>query len=152
MQAVQPQAAQGHHFFATQGFLHIDPAGPERNGQPNVEGKVVCGKGMIVTLSLGLVGWRGNRSGKKENASRKGNGFAPAGNGFFLPLRLSSRTSRPGRMTVGHKTLPEKMKRSPGRYQELDLFIKVLRLLCPNLTDASGPRSFHSLVQRCGCR
>ena len=28
------------------------------------------------------------------------------------------------------------MKRSPGRYQELDLFIKVLRLLCPNLTDA----------------
>lgn len=32
------------------------------------------------------------------------------------------------------------MKRStfpPGRYQELDLFIKVLRLLCPNLTDAS---------------
>merc|ERR1712216_612708 len=26
--------------------------------------------------------------------------------------------------------------RSPGRYQELDLFIKVLRLLCPNLTDA----------------
>jgi len=26
---------------------------------------------------------------------------------------------------------------SPGRYQELDLFIKVLRLLCPNLTDAS---------------
>ena len=25
----------------------------------------------------------------------------------------------------------------PGRYQELDLFIKVLRLLCPNLTDAS---------------
>ena len=27
--------------------------------------------------------------------------------------------------------------RSPGRYQELDLFIKVLRLLCPNLTDAS---------------
>ena len=24
----------------------------------------------------------------------------------------------------------------PGRYQELDLFIKVLRLLCPNLTDA----------------
>jgi hypothetical protein len=30
------------------------------------------------------------------------------------------------------------MKRSPGRYQELDLFIKVLRLLCPNLTDASS--------------
>jgi len=29
------------------------------------------------------------------------------------------------------------MKRSPGRYQELDLFIKVLRLLCPNLTDES---------------
>ena len=29
------------------------------------------------------------------------------------------------------------MKDPPGRYQELDLFIKVLRLLCPNLTDAS---------------
>ena len=32
------------------------------------------------------------------------------------------------------------MKRSPGRYQELDLFIKVLRLLCPNLTDAPNKR------------
>ena len=30
--------------------------------------------------------------------------------------------------------------RSPGRYQELDLFIKVLRLLCPNLTDVSFGR------------
>ena len=30
-----------------------------------------------------------------------------------------------------------KTNESPGRYQELDLFIKVLRLLCPNLTDAS---------------
>jgi len=29
-----------------------------------------------------------------------------------------------------------KEKKTPGRYQELDLFIKVLRLLCPNLTDA----------------
>jgi hypothetical protein len=29
---------------------------------------------------------------------------------------------------------------SPGRYQQLDLFIKVLRLLCPNLTDASRQR------------
>ena len=29
-------------------------------------------------------------------------------------------------------------KKSPGRYQQLDLFIKVLRLLCPNLTDASS--------------
>ena len=27
---------------------------------------------------------------------------------------------------------------SPGRYQQLDLFIKVLRLLCPNLTDAKS--------------
>jgi len=27
-------------------------------------------------------------SGEKENASRKGNGFAPAGNGFFLPLHI----------------------------------------------------------------
>jgi hypothetical protein len=26
---------------------------------------------------------------------------------------------------------------SPGRYLRLDLFIKVLSLLCPNLTDAS---------------
>ena len=25
----------------------------------------------------------------------------------------------------------------PGSYQRLDLFIKVLRVLCPNLTDAS---------------
>ena len=32
------------------------------------------------------------------------------------------------------------MKDPPGRYQELDLFIKVLRLLCPNLTDASSRR------------
>jgi hypothetical protein len=31
----------------------------------------------------------------------------------------------------------KKIERSPGRYQELDLFIKVLRLLCPNLTDVS---------------
>ena len=30
----------------------------------------------------------------------------------------------------------------PGRYQELDLFIKVLRLLCPNLTDASFSNLF----------
>jgi len=29
------------------------------------------------------------------------------------------------------------MKRSSGSYQRLDLFIKVLRVLCPNLTDAS---------------
>jgi hypothetical protein len=29
------------------------------------------------------------------------------------------------------------MKRSPGSSQRLDLFIKVLRVLCPNLTDAS---------------
>jgi hypothetical protein len=26
---------------------------------------------------------------------------------------------------------------SPGSYQRLDLFIKVLRVLCPNLTDSS---------------
>ncbi len=26
---------------------------------------------------------------------------------------------------------------APGSYQRLDLFIKVLRVLCPNLTDAS---------------
>ena len=31
----------------------------------------------------------------------------------------------------------------PGRYQELDLFIKVLRLLCPNLTDASSKDKSH---------
>jgi hypothetical protein len=34
-------------------------------------------------------------------------------------------------------TSPRLNMKSPGRYQELDLFIKVLRLLCPNLTDAS---------------
>ena len=28
-------------------------------------------------------------------------------------------------------------RKPPGRYQRLDLFIKVLRVLCPNLTDAS---------------
>jgi hypothetical protein len=33
--------------------------------------------------------------------------------------------------------------RQPGRYQELDLFIKVLRLLCPNLTDASSKDKSH---------
>ena len=33
------------------------------------------------------------------------------------------------------------VKLSPGRYQQLDLFIKVLRLLCPNLTDASAKGS-----------
>jgi len=27
-------------------------------------------------------------------------------------------------------------RKSPGRYLRLDLFIKVLSLLCPNLTDA----------------
>jgi hypothetical protein len=32
------------------------------------------------------------------------------------------------------------MKRSPGSSQRLDLFIKVLRVLCPNLTDASWKR------------
>ena len=33
------------------------------------------------------------------------------------------------------------MKRTlPGSYQRLDLFIKVLRVLCPNLTDASKRR------------
>ena len=31
-----------------------------------------------------------------------------------------------------------KMKSSPSRYQRLDLFIKVLSLLCPNLTDDSS--------------
>jgi len=29
-----------------------------------------------------------------------------------------------------------KEKTSPGRYQRQDLFMKVLRVLCPNLTDA----------------
>jgi hypothetical protein len=28
-------------------------------------------------------------------------------------------------------------ERAPGRYQRLDFFIKVLRVLCPNLPDAS---------------
>jgi len=32
---------------------------------------------------------------------------------------------------------PEETKIMPGSYQRLDLFIKVLRVLCPNLTDAS---------------
>ena len=30
------------------------------------------------------------------------------------------------------------MNHAPGRYLRLDLFIKVLSLLCPNLTDASS--------------
>ena len=29
------------------------------------------------------------------------------------------------------------LENEPGRYQRLDLFIKVLSLLCPNLTDTS---------------
>ena len=32
-------------------------------------------------------------------------------------------------------------KRAPGRYQRLDFFIKVLRVLCPNLPDASMIRN-----------
>ena len=36
--------------------------------------------------------------------------------------------------------LERRQSQEPGRYQELDLFIKVLRLLCPNLTDASQAR------------
>ena len=39
----------------------------------------------------------------------------------------------------GHRLLvPGVQNDSPGRYQQLDLFIKVLRLLCPNLTDAKS--------------
>ena len=38
----------------------------------------------------------------------------------------------------GHKKEKEgKKKDPPGSYQRLDLFIKVLWVLCPNLTDAS---------------
>jgi len=40
---------------------------------------------------------------------------------------------------------------SPGRYQRLDLFNKVLSVLCPNLTDASI-RGFHGIESSVGPR
>ena len=42
------------------------------------------------------------------------------------------------------------MNHAPGRYLRLDLFIKVLSLLCPNLTDASTsslPGSLEAVVR-----
>ena len=62
----------------------------------------------------------------------------------LLPLFLSER-KRKGKKG-GHRLRELGLKRSvmdlsvvppPGRYLRLDLFIKVLSLLCPNLTDAS---------------
>merc|ERR1711918_326804 len=42
----------------------------------------------------------------------------------------------------------QKRKGAPGRFQRLDLFIKVLSLLCPNLTDnsSSSTLSLYHLV------
>jgi hypothetical protein len=39
-------------------------------------------------------------------------------------------------------------KRAPGRYQRLDFFIKVLRVLCPNLPDASMIRNIRKNKMR----
>ena len=43
----------------------------------------------------------------------------------------------PGEFKIKIENKNEK-ENSPGRYLRLDLFIKVLSLLCPNLTDASS--------------
>lgn len=51
----------------------------------------------------------------------------------YLPVSVWSKSCKlPGR----HFLIQRLWK--PGRYQRLDLFIKVLRVLCPNLTDASA--------------
>ena len=50
---------------------------------------------------------------------------------LLIPGRLDGNT--PGEDIVK----PRKRKRAPGSYQRLDLFIKVLRVLCPNVTAAS---------------
>ena len=47
------------------------------------------------------------------------------------------------------KSQGTKRGRPPGRYQRLDLFIKVLRVLCPKLTDAS---SITGTTVGCGLR
>ena len=43
------------------------------------------------------------------------------------------------------KKIEREARKSPGRDQQLDLFIKVLRLLCPNLTDASPTSDLRSI-------
>ena len=58
------------------------------------------------------------------------------------PSFLSSFSVEKERKKGGHRLRELGLKRSvmdraPGRYLRLDLFIKVLSLLCPNLTDAS---------------
>ena len=44
------------------------------------------------------------------------------------------------------------MNHAPGRYLRLDLFIKVLSLLCPNLTDASTTVFLFLIWQRARAR
>ena len=40
-------------------------------------------------------------------------------------------------MALGlEQRLEDEVKKAPGSYQRLDLFIKVLRVLCPNVTAA----------------
>jgi hypothetical protein len=41
--------------------------------------------------------------------------------------------------TIDEEVVTAESHEAPGSYQRLDLFIKVLRVLCPNLTDASKP-------------
>ena len=40
-----------------------------------------------------------------------------------------------------------KEKTSPGRYQRQDLFMKVLRVLCPNLTDDSKDKTLRTRMK-----
>ena len=62
-------------------------------------------------------------------------------------LRERIRRGQGSNCQVTKRILPEGWTnvQSPGSYQRLDLFIQVLRVLCPNLTDASLKRFLTSL-------
>ena len=52
-------------------------------------------------------------------------------------FQVSQLVCWPSFLLPGTPTLAGEEERTPGRYQRLDLFIIVLRVLCPNLTDDS---------------
>ena len=55
---------------------------------------------------------------------------------FFDDFEIDGREKLPH--AIRDTTRKRTVKWTPGRYQRLDLFIKVLSLLCPNLSDDDG--------------
>ena len=72
--------------------------------------------------------------------------FSPPDSCFsclFVFWRLSKRTSRKVSGAPGEFIIFLICSSSPGSYQRLDLFMKVLRVLCLNLTDAPEKELHH---------